>query len=226
MNDVAIFFDNKKGHLDEVFHKHRNIKLVKIPDTVPEPHLSMNTGAFRSYIQTLGENEYVNKMKENGIDHDAFDFKSGIETKHIQILNRWLRTTTGKRMAIFDWDRTLTKVEGFYTLFDGTERHLYEDTLLYLFGGHKRLAKIRAMFQKLQENGVEIFILTNNPASITTFFKRMIHVLSPHIPLSNIVCATLLYQGNKGEAFENHERLSMIRKTRKRRRQTKEATSD
>ena len=30
--DAAIFFDNKKEHLDEVYSKHRDIKLVKIPD--------------------------------------------------------------------------------------------------------------------------------------------------------------------------------------------------
>jgi hypothetical protein len=67
------------------------------------------------------------------------------------------------------------------------------------------------MFQHLADEGVEIFILTNNEASITTFYKRMIHVLSPHIPLENIVCATLLYHGNKGLAFENHTKLSTVR---------------
>jgi hypothetical protein len=111
-------------------------------------------------------------------------------------------------------------VEGFYPLYKGQERHMFEDTLLYLFGGHKRLLKIRGMFQHLADEGVEIFILTNNEASITTFYKRMIHVLSPHIPLENIVCATLLYNGNKGLAFENHTKLSTVRilETEKRRR--------
>ena len=88
---------------------------------------------------------------------------------------------------------------------------MFEDTLLYLFGGHKRLLKIRGMLQHLASEGVEIFILTNNEASITTFYKRMIHVLSPLIPLENIICATLLYHGNKGEAFENHTKLSTVR---------------
>jgi len=207
----AIFFDNKKEHLDEVFTKHRNIKLVKIPDTEPEPNNPINSGPLKSLIESLGTNVYVTMLQEKGIDHDAFDPVSGIETKHIQVLNRWLRTAEGKKAAIFDWDRTLTKVEGFYPLVNSTQRFLYEDTLLYLFGGHKRLAKIRAMFKKLHEQDVEIFILTNNPASTTMFFKRMILVLSPFIPLSNIICATLLYRGDKGMAFENHERLSTVR---------------
>lgn len=214
--EAAIFFDNKKDHLDEVYTKHRNIKLVKIPDAkgsyFPKP-LPMNSGPLKTLIDSLGPNAYVDLLKTRGVDADAYDPVSGIEQNHIRILNRWLTNTNqdGKRAAIFDWDRTLTKVEGFYPLYKGQERHMFEDTLLYLFGGHKRLLKIRAMFQYLSEQGVEIFILTNNEASITTFYKRMIHVLSPHIPLENIVCATLLYHGNKGEAFENHTKLSTVR---------------
>jgi hypothetical protein len=58
----------------------------------------------------------------------------------------------------------------------------------------------------------------------------MILVLSPHIPLKNIICATRLYQGDKGEAFETHERLSTVRilETRGKgtRKSKKEAVSD
>jgi hypothetical protein len=215
--EAAIFFDNKKDHLDEVHTKHRNIKLVKIPDYrgsyYPKP-LPMNSGPLKTLIDSLGPNAYVDLLKSHHIDADAYDPGSGIEQNHIRILNRWLTNTNDSkehRAAIFDWDRTLTKVEGFYPLYKGQERHMFEDTLLYLFGGHKRLLKIRGMFQHLADEGVEIFILTNNEASITTFYKRMIHVLSPHIPLENIVCATLLYNGNKGLAFENHTKLSTVR---------------
>ena len=217
--EAAIFFDNKKDHLDEVHTKHRNIKLVKIPDYkgsyYPKP-LSMNSGPLKTMIDSLGPNAYVTLLRNHDIDTDAYDPNSGIEQNHIRILNRWLTNTkddkqNNSRAAIFDWDRTLTKVEGFYPLYKGQERHMFEDTLLYLFGGHKRLLKIRGMFQHLASEGVEIFILTNNEASITTFYKRMIHVLSPLIPLENIICATLLYHGNKGEAFENHTKLSTVR---------------
>jgi hypothetical protein len=216
--EAAIFFDNKKEHLDEVHTKHRNIKLVKVPDAkgsyFPKP-LSMNSGPLKTMIDSLGPNAYVDLLKSSGIDTDAYDPVSGIEQNHIRILNRWLTNTkdssNNSRAAIFDWDRTLTKVEGFYPLYKGNERHMFEDTLLYLFGGHKRLLKIRGMLQHLATEGVEIFILTNNEASITTFYKRMIHVLSPHIPLENIICATLLYRGHKGLAFENHTKLSTVR---------------
>jgi hypothetical protein len=216
--EAAIFFDNKKEHLDEVHTKHRNIKLVKVPDAkgsyFPKP-LSMNSGPLKTMIDSLGPNAYVDLLKSSGIDTDAYDPVSGIEQNHIRILNRWLTNTkdssNNSRAAIFDWDRTLTKVEGFYPLYKGQERHMFEDTLLYLFGGHKRLLKIRGMLQHLATEGVEIFILTNNEASITTFYKRMIHVLSPHIPLENIICATLLYRGHKGLAFENHTKLSTVR---------------
>ena len=233
--DAAIFFDNKKDHLDEVYSKHRDIKLVKIPDakgTYFPPALTMESGPLKTMIESLGSNAYVELLKSRGIDKDGYDPIAGIEQNHIRILNRWLIQTKDykHRAAIFDWDRTLTKVEGFYPLYRGTERRMFEDTLLYLFGGHKRLLKIRGMFQHLTEEGVEIFILTNNEASMTAFYKRLIHVLSPHIPLKNIICATRLYQGNKGEAFDNHERLSTVRILETRgagtRRVKKEATPD
>jgi len=233
--EAAIFFDNKRDHLNEVHSKHRDIKLVKIPDAKGTHYpkaLSMESGAFKTMIDSLGPNAYVDLLKSRGIDKDGYDPVSGIEQNHIRILNRWLTQTKDyrNRAAIFDWDRTLTKVEGFYPLYRGNERHMFEDTLLYLFGGHKRLLKIRAMFQHLTDEGVEIFILTNNEASITPFYKHMILVLSPHIPLKNIICATRLYQGDKGEAFETHERLSTVRilETRGKgtRKSKKEAVSD
>ena len=214
--EAAIFFDNKREHLDEVYSKHRDIKLVKIPDhkgSYFPPALSMESGPLKSLITSLGSNAYVDLLIDHAIDKDAYDPVSGIEQNHIRILNRWLTQTKGykHRAAIFDWDRTLTKVEGFYPLYKGNERYMFEDTLLYLFGGHKRLLKIRGLFQHLTDEGVEIFILTNNEASTTLFYKRMIHVLSPHIPLKNILCATRLYQGDKGEAFERHSKLSTVR---------------
>lgn len=97
----AIFFDNKKEHLDEVFTKHRNIKLVKIPDTEPEPNNPINSGPLKSLIESLGTNVYVTMLQEKGIDHDAFDPVSGIETKHIQVLNRWLRNSRREKGSHF-----------------------------------------------------------------------------------------------------------------------------
>jgi hypothetical protein len=79
-------------------------------------------------IESLNPNAYVDLLKSHHIDTDAYDPDSGIEQNHIRILNRWLTNTKDSkehRAAIFDWDRTLTKVEGFYPLYKGQERHMF-----------------------------------------------------------------------------------------------------
>ena len=92
------------------------------------------------------------------------------------------------KVVIFDWDRTLTSVEGWYPEFfrdlysnytrdieDLTDlpepsREFYEitykkavaDTARYLFGGANRERALINMFSFLHANNISVFIITNN----------------------------------------------------------------
>lgn len=111
----AIFFDNNQGSMDNVKEFCSSIELVKIEessvDAVPVPFADPD---FASYLAALSPNSYVESMKV-AFDSDAYDKRSGIQPTHLPIWEDWLRRTAGtERAAIFDWDRTLTVVEGFF----------------------------------------------------------------------------------------------------------------
>jgi hypothetical protein len=79
-------------------------------------------------------------------------------------------SSSSDKLILSDWDRTITVVEGMYFgPIDGTLTSKVEsgeiimhDLLVYLMGGEERLAKVIDMFSILNENSVQIFILTHN----------------------------------------------------------------
>ena len=102
------------------------------------------------------------------------------------------------KVVIFDWDRTLTSVEGWYPEFfrdlysnytrdieDLTDlpepsREFYEitykkavaDTARYLFGGANRERALINMFSFLHANNISVFIITNNTTASKLFLEE------------------------------------------------------
>jgi len=100
-----------------------------------------------------------------------------------------------RKVVIFDWDRTLTAIEGWYPEFfkdlysnyttdegdlpePGREIHqtLYKkaiaDTAQYLFGGPERERILKNMFSFLHVNKISVFIITNNPTASEVFLDE------------------------------------------------------
>ena len=92
------------------------------------------------------------------------------------------------KVVIFDWDRTLTSVEGWYPdffkdlysnyttdiddpsdlpeltplFYETTYKKAVADTSQYLFGGANRERTLKNMFSYLHANNISVFIITNN----------------------------------------------------------------
>jgi len=92
------------------------------------------------------------------------------------------------KVVIFDWDRTLTSVEGWYPdffkdlysnyttniddpsdlpeltplFYETTYKKAVADTAQYLFGGANRERTLKNMFSYLHANNISVFIITNN----------------------------------------------------------------
>ena len=92
------------------------------------------------------------------------------------------------KVVIFDWDRTLTSVEGWYPdffkdlysnyttdiddpsdlpepndeFYETTYKKAVADTAQYLFGGANRERTLKNMFSFLHANNISVFIITNN----------------------------------------------------------------
>lgn len=222
--EEAIFFDNDEVRLNEVGSFCRNISLVKVPETrsdiMETPFVDVS---IRDFIDSEKEkgNIYLNRIIELGIKGDRYDAVSGINDTHNSIINEWLKNTedSRNRAVLFDWDRTITKVEGFYNLsavapLEYREAHnldykkLLEDTLIYLCWGNERLEMVRNLMRTLHHNNIHIFILTNNSGCGSPEYLHLLKQLFQEIPFLTI-CGKF-YGFNKGEALRSHRKFTNI----------------
>ena len=103
-----------------------------------------------------------------------------------------------RKVVIFDWDRTLTSVEGWYPEFfkdlysnyttdiddpidlpepgpkfdEATYKKAIADTAQYLFGGPDRERILKNMFSFLLVNKISVFVITNNPTASRVFLDE------------------------------------------------------
>lgn len=102
------------------------------------------------------------------------------------------------KVVIFDWDRTLTSVEGWYPEFfkdlysnyttdidnpsdlpeltplfyETTYKKAVADTAQYLFGGAERERTLKNMFSFLHVNNISVYIITNNTTASNFFMEE------------------------------------------------------
>jgi hypothetical protein len=82
-------------------------------------------------------------------------------------LMKWTETNTTNKVVLFDWDRTITTVEGLFTeqlnekiLNNEIKIH---DIAVYIMGGEERLKMYKEMFDHFSKHKMAFFILTHNP---------------------------------------------------------------
>ncbi len=230
----GIFFDNDAHKVEQVTSACGNIiEGVNIPETSGEFYEKYEEKFMKQLRERFEDTTFFDYMASK-YDGDYIDKLSGIRKTHIDTLLDWMERTKEltRRAAIFDWDRTLTVFEGFPIVqYEGLT---YNHILTYLFGGDKRLAAVRRVFQLLNENNIQIIILTNNGACgnpedeyIRIYFQGMVNKLLNGIPYT-LICSRLPpFNGHKGEAIKADSRFTKCatrggrrkkqRKTKKRR---------
>lgn len=118
-------------------------------------------------------------------------------------LNTWIGRRNGQKVLLFDWDKTITVVEGmqFTGLTDAVD---FEDMIEYVMGGRERFRRIQDMFQSCKQNGVAFLFITHNPNAKRGGDNRQIylHIINRLVNQSaadNLDPETLLYaSGNFG----------------------------
>ena len=93
------------------------------------------------------DKEYPN----NGIDDNLAE------------LNAWIgQRSSSARKLLFDWDRTITVVEGMQ--FSGLTKDVnFEDIIEFVMGGRSRFRRLQQMIDNCFESGVQVFFITHNP---------------------------------------------------------------
>ncbi len=209
---AAIFFDNDPAKVAQVTKACPLIKGITVPETpgTSGPGRSSKSlivkysdEPLKSIISESGgdDNIYIKTARSHGQDDEHFDPVSGISSEHVEQLNIWLAETASQtpRAVIFDWDRTITKVEGVLLpskhnprspistmlLTVGligikTDKDLIESMLQIICGAPARLAMLRGMFNTIKDSGADVIILTNNDSCFTTSYKELVNGLIPN----------------------------------------------
>jgi hypothetical protein len=163
----TIFFDNDRENIKTMSEVNQDMMCVKIREST---HPEVGYDFFKNP-------KFFNK------DNNVFDenkFNEGVNKRQLDILNEWIEAKTSHAVSkvdvIFDWDRTLSCVEGIET---GFLTYTLTDTLEYLVGGPPRLNYLNIFLYYLDRKKVNVLILTNNPMAIhkknVSNYKNFMH---------------------------------------------------
>jgi hypothetical protein len=109
------------------------------------------------------DKEYPN----NGIDDNLAE------------LNAWIgrRDASARhpKILLFDWDRTITVVEGMQ--FSGLSSDVkFEDIIEFVMGGRSRFRRLQQMIDNCFSSGVQVYFITHNPNARYTSPNRRLYL--------------------------------------------------
>jgi hypothetical protein len=206
-----IFFDNRPEEVTDMVQGIAHAQGVYVSDHTPHPRLS--GGRTTDYPKTFPGNEYARIVLRAGGEEIMPSL--GLTAEHMESLVAWVqREPIRPLIAAFDWDRTLTVVEG--VILPGNREWdevgwpwSPSDTLVYLFGGAERLQMIQDMFTWLHAEGVDVFIVTRNLNVVEAkgAFFDLVRRLDPSFSYDH-----LIYAGDqkKSEALRGNREYRII----------------
>ena len=209
----AIFFDNEAAQC-------ASVQAVAVPGRMHVVHVggSATVPALQHIPFTPGEtNAYrvvMNRLYGVAGMHDRHDPLAGIKAEHIALADGWLASLGRQRaatpsvfvkgVACFDWDRTITTMEGINIR--DTERllrriiaqgvpngaevasRLIHDTFAWHMGGEPRMAALQALIGRLHASGVDVYIVSSNSLAADPVFQEMVRTrIFPTGPV-NFIC--------------------------------------
>ena len=227
------FYDNFDEMIKQ-FHKSKKyVEAIIVSNKYNQEIMRGNKNASlytQNFLKIYPDNKFAQyllskKNKEIGTT-------VGFSRDDAKNLSEWTRNPKIKtKIAIFDWDGTLSVIEGLVlpptkkTTFELFKQGItYKDIALYYAGTVTRLEGLKNMFTYLDEAGVEIFILTNNPVAACHWqklhdkgigdfsrhnFYMVVKQFIPQIKMQNILCG---YETNcfKPDSFSNNHRLREV----------------
>jgi hypothetical protein len=213
--DSALFLDNDLTYIEQLkwCPKITSIHVGGIQGSPPEVNI-VNGPEYEEFRAGLSDEgrEAMKFFCINFNNRDLYDVSSGIKEEHIEQALNWAEGD-GKKAILIDFDRTLSVIEGFSSdhypnTFTFKQRYpqpeiTAEGYINYLVGGTVRLYKLRAMLTLLYAQGIDIFILTNNPGCMNSpvYFNDLVSVITEGRPV-NYICG-LRFGGNKYYAVVN-----------------------
>lgn len=221
----VIFFDNDINHIENMKENIKNCTVIHVPDTTPNPRIE-------SLISLNNQSEYTRLYRDSFPKENTYlkivrklkPVESrlptlGITEDHIKELHKWVDTTEGKKIAIFDWDRTLTVVESIILppdLYWKSYQFSHfgyntEDLLLFVMGGPVRLQMIRDMFSYLYANNVDVFVNTRSVAARdmrNAFLVLLKSLTNNKFQDANLICAHDVSKSNAQKGSQSFQSIA------------------
>ena len=197
----VIFFDNDIRNCQDMIKNVKNCASVYVDDRTKLDEYT--SGKDYMEKQATAENIYAQiTMRELG--HEPHICKGITDEIISENLNPWIERTQGveNRFAVFDWDRTISVVEGLVIPSRFPYKGIAEDEFIahmttYVLGGDARIQMLQSMYEKIIESGTQVVILTNNPSAMPTLdntrqrntFLKMIENIFPNFVEKNLLCS-------------------------------------
>lgn len=217
--DSVLFFDNEVVHID--CFKDSGVKAIKVPGASEMPSIPITFDEYKAYVASLSSpaRAFAEKIVHKCVSKTAYDPISGIDVvRDKPIFDNWASENGGKKLAVvFDFDRTLTKVETFLSSTGPSLPHFhgwegfkplvvsvlktsisdYDDVtpegwVEYYMGGRARMDAVKEFLQDINAKGIDIYVLTNNGSALYNpeLLNDFLSVLTDGLNIGLIASAT------------------------------------
>lgn len=231
----GIFLDNDVKHRTSVQNACGHaMTVIAVPESrYGTPNVRIASPAYVAFVEKMSpEGKDAAKVISRmclavGGGIEALDNESGIRPAQVTQVKEWVDTNSAtpenRLVAVFDFDRTISIIEGGYFLGNSLyemkkviveqvgkreQLELYVPGLTenglaeYLAGGQERMAMLKDMFDYLYDHNVRVILLTNNGgcARARNLFRDLMMVYTRNRPV-DIICG-IEFQYNKGAAVK------------------------
>ena len=177
-NTAIRFYDNMSDLIKQFKQTLKYVEPILVSNKPNEEVLNGSPIAKMytvEFLKLYPNNKFANYL--SSIQTKEFGTNIGFNEKDADNLLQWSsRSNIQNKIAIFDWDGTLSVIEGINI--PGNLRETakwksngisYREIAIYYAGSKYRLMWLREMFDILHKKKVKIFILTNNPVAATNW---------------------------------------------------------
>lgn len=187
-----IFFDNDIRITSPFLEKCSKIITIKVYESNQViPLKAIDENKFPTEIPT--NPAYLYYKSNYDLAELPCDIYGGLQEMDKSILQKWLVDSDfhTERIAIFDFDRTITIIDGFDPVAEIRGQFTQDEHMEFLCGGRQRLSWLQNFFSILTSNNIDIKICTNNPGCSVDRMKTFMNILGVSLNSDDIVCAVV-----------------------------------
>jgi len=227
------FYDNFNEMIKQFQKSKKYVEAILVSSKPNQEVMLGNPNATlytKEFLKFYPDNKFAQYLQS--INNKELGTNIGFSRDDAKNLAKWVLDPKIKtKIVIFDWDGTLSAVEGVMlpptkelTIEMCNKGITFTEMALYCAGSKNRLEGLQNMFNFLHEKGVEVFILTNNPVaacdwrklddpSIGDYSRRNFYKLAkqfiPQLKMQNLLCG-FETNGFKPDTFNNNKRLREV----------------